>query len=106
MLNIPTKVNKGIVKIITPLELIKKGDKVGSSEAALFVKLGKRPFSYGLIVLSVYDEGCIFSLKFLDLTDEQASIIKELSHSFSNSFYLFLLTTHKIDLYDAKRLSS
>ncbi|GJV01478.1 60S acidic ribosomal protein P0 [Tanacetum coccineum] len=33
VLNIPTKINKGTVEIITPVELIKKGDKVGSSEA-------------------------------------------------------------------------
>ncbi|KAK1377943.1 60S acidic ribosomal protein P0 [Heracleum sosnowskyi] len=39
VLNIPTKINKGIVEIITPIELIKKGDKVGSSEAALLAKL-------------------------------------------------------------------
>ena len=35
MLNIPTKINKVTVEIITPVELIKKGDKAGSSEAAL-----------------------------------------------------------------------
>ncbi|KAA3482513.1 60S acidic ribosomal protein P0-like [Gossypium australe] len=46
VLNIPTKINKGTVEIITPVELIKKGDKVGSSEAALLAKLGIRPFSY------------------------------------------------------------
>ncbi|CAA0834392.1 60S acidic ribosomal protein P0-2 [Striga hermonthica] len=33
VLNIPTKINKGTVEIITPVELIKKGEKVGSSEA-------------------------------------------------------------------------
>ncbi|CAL9176692.1 unnamed protein product, partial [Musa hybrid cultivar] len=46
VLNIPTKINKGTVEIITPVELIRKGDKVGSSEAALLAKLGIRPFSY------------------------------------------------------------
>lgn len=69
MLNIPTKINKGTVEIITPVELIKKGDKVGSSEAALLAKLGIRPFSYGLIVLSVYDSGSVFSPEVLDLTE-------------------------------------
>ncbi|XLS54850.1 hypothetical protein HN51_004605, partial [Arachis hypogaea] len=53
VLNIPTKINKGTVEIITRVELIKKGDKVGSSEAALLSKLSIRPFSYGLIVLSM-----------------------------------------------------
>ncbi|KAK8651399.1 hypothetical protein V6N13_141001 [Hibiscus sabdariffa] len=70
VLNIPTKINKGTVEIITPVELIKKGDKVGSSEAALLAKLGIRPFSYGLIVLSVYDNGSVFSPEVLDLTEE------------------------------------
>lgn len=70
MLNIPTKINKGTVEIITPVELIKKGDKVGSSEAALLAKLGIRPFSYGLVVLSVYDNGSVFSPEVLDLTED------------------------------------
>ena len=70
VLNIPTKINKGTVEIITPVELIKKGDKVGSSEAALLAKLGIRPFSYGLVVLQVYDDGSVFSPEVLDLTDE------------------------------------
>lgn len=70
VLNIPTKINKGTVEIITPVELIKKGDKVGSSEAALLAKLGIRPFSYGLVVLSVYDNGSVFSPEVLDLSED------------------------------------
>ncbi|KAJ3693567.1 hypothetical protein LUZ60_009047 [Juncus effusus] len=70
VLNIPTKINKGTVEIITPVELIKQGDKVGSSEAALLAKLGIRPFSYGLVVKSVYDSGSVFSPEVLDLTEE------------------------------------
>lgn len=70
MLNIPTKINKGTVEIITPVELIKKGDKVGSSEAALLAKLGIRPFSYGLVVISVYDNGSVFDPEVLDLTED------------------------------------
>lgn len=70
VLNIPTKINKGTVEIITPVELIKKGEKVGSSEAALLAKLGIRPFSYGLVVLTVYDNGSVFSPEVLDLTED------------------------------------
>ncbi|KAK8620898.1 hypothetical protein V6N13_067357 [Hibiscus sabdariffa] len=91
VLNIPTKINKGTVEIITPVELIKKGDKVGSSEAALLAKLGIRPFSYGLIVLSVYDNGSVFSPEVLDLTEEDliekfatgVSMVTALSHAIS-----------------------
>ena len=70
VLNIPTKINKVTVEIITPVELIKKGDKVGSSESALLAKLGIRPFSYGLQVTSVYEDGSVFSPEVLDLSEE------------------------------------
>ncbi|XP_047177587.1 LOW QUALITY PROTEIN: 60S acidic ribosomal protein P0-like [Vigna umbellata] len=62
--------SKVTVEIITPVELIRKGEKVGSSEAALLAKLGIRPFSYGLVVLSVYDNGSVFSPEVLDLTED------------------------------------
>ncbi|KAL8151080.1 hypothetical protein V2J09_020888 [Rumex salicifolius] len=70
VLNIATKINKGTVEIITPVELISKGEKVGSSEAALLAKLGIRPFSYGLTILSVYDSGSVFSPEVLNLTED------------------------------------
>jgi len=69
VLNIPTKINKGTVEIVTPVDLIKKGDKVGSSEAALLAKLNIRPFSYGLVVIHVYDNGSTYEPKVLDMTD-------------------------------------
>ncbi|KAG8362849.1 hypothetical protein BUALT_BualtUnG0031200 [Buddleja alternifolia] len=74
ILSIPTKINKGTVEIITPVELIKKGDKVGSSEAALLSKLGIRPFTYGLVVISVYDNGSVFSPDVLDLTEDDLMV--------------------------------
>nr|GEX68219.1 pleiotropic drug resistance protein 2-like [Tanacetum cinerariifolium] len=43
VLNIPIKINKGTVEIATPVDLIKKGERVGSSETALLAKLGIRP---------------------------------------------------------------
>ncbi|KAF5765978.1 hypothetical protein HanXRQr2_Chr15g0709931 [Helianthus annuus] len=70
VLNIPTKINKGTVEIITLVELIKKGDKVGSSEAAPLAKLSIRPFSYGLVVQTVYDNGSVFSPEVLDLIED------------------------------------
>ncbi|KAL8191587.1 hypothetical protein R6Q57_028318 [Mikania cordata] len=70
VLNIPTKINKGTVEIITPVELIQKGEKVGSSEAALLTKLGRKPFSYGLVVQSVYENGSVFSPQVLYLTED------------------------------------
>ncbi|KAK4732740.1 hypothetical protein R3W88_025728 [Solanum pinnatisectum] len=62
VLNIPTKINRGTVEIITTVELIKKGDKVGPSEAALLIKTWNKAFLYGLLVISVYDNGSVFNL--------------------------------------------
>ena len=52
-LNIPTKINKGSVEIVSDVKLITAGDKVGASEATLLAKLGIKPFSYGLIIKQV-----------------------------------------------------
>jgi large subunit ribosomal protein LP0 len=69
-LNIPTKINKGIVEIVTGMTVIKMGDRVGSSEATLLNKLGIKPFSYGLRAIKVFDQGLIYNPNVLDLTDE------------------------------------
>lgn len=67
VLQIPTKIQKGQIEITAAVELIKAGDKVGASEAALLTKLGIRPFSYGLVIESVYDNGSIFSAAVLSI---------------------------------------
>jgi len=69
-LNIASKINKGQVEIINDVALMKKGDKVGSSEAALLAKLNIRPFSYGLSLLHVYDHGHVYEPSVLDIKDE------------------------------------
>jgi len=68
-LNIASKINKGQVEIINDVHLIKTGDRVGNSEAALLAKLNIRPFSYGLQVLNVYDNGNVYDPSILDITD-------------------------------------
>jgi len=52
------------------VQLIKAGDKVGSSEAALLQMLSIKPFFYGLTILTVYDNGSVFDASVLDITDE------------------------------------
>merc|ERR1711923_412089 len=49
---------------------IKVGDKVGASEATLLNMLKISPFTYGLIVQKVYDQGSVFSPEILDITDD------------------------------------
>jgi large subunit ribosomal protein LP0 len=69
-LNVPTKISKGQIEIISELKLISKGDRVGGSEAALLQKLDIRPFTYGLVLVAVYNNGSVFDAKVLDLTDD------------------------------------
>jgi large subunit ribosomal protein LP0 len=69
-LAIATKINKGTIEIVSEVHLIKAGDKVGASEAALLGKLGVKPFKYGLEVLKVYENGSLFDVAVLDITDD------------------------------------
>jgi len=69
-LSIPTKIARGTIEIINDVALIAPGDKVGMSEATLLNMLNISPFSYGLVVNQVYDNGAIFSPKVLDITEE------------------------------------
>lgn len=69
-LQIATKIQKGQIEIISEVLLTKKGEKVGNSEAALLQKLNIKPFSYGLVIQAVYDNGSIFDPLVLDLTED------------------------------------
>lgn len=70
VLQVPTKIVKGRIEITAPVNLIKAGNKVGNSEAALLQKLKISPFSYGLKIESVYDNGSLYDAKVLDLKPE------------------------------------
>lgn len=70
-LNIPTKIAKGTIEIVSDVPLIKTGDKVGQSEATLLQMLNITPFAYGLVVENIYDQGAVFAPSVLDITDAQ-----------------------------------
>jgi len=69
-LQITTKITRGTIEIVNDVNLIKKGDKVGASEAALLNMLNISPFSYGLTVRQVYDSGAVFDPTILDIKPE------------------------------------
>jgi len=69
-LQVPTKIQKGQIEIINDVLLTKEGEQVGNSEAALLQKLDIRPFTYGMIIVVVYDNGSMFSPKVLDLSED------------------------------------
>lgn len=69
-LQIGTKITRGQIEITNDVPLIQPGEKVSASQAALLGKLGIEPFTYGLVLKSVYDNGSLFDAKVLDITDE------------------------------------
>ena len=69
-LSIPTKITKGTIEILSDIHLVKKGEKVGASEAALLGMLKIYPFSYGLVCKTVFDNGSVYSPDILDIKPE------------------------------------
>mmetsp|Transcript_1403 Transcript_1403/g.3949 ORF Transcript_1403/g.3949 Transcript_1403/m.3949 type:complete len:323 (-) Transcript_1403:87-1055(-) len=123
VLQIPTKIVKGQIEITTSVNLIKTGDKVGSSEAALLQKLNIRPFSYGLSIDCVFDHGSIFSPAVLDIDEAYLSSMfsmalskiaavsleigyptqASLPHSIGNAFRSLVAVTVNLDNYTFKK---
>jgi len=69
-LNISTKIARGSIEISTDVHLIKKGEKVTSSAVALLGKLDIKPFFYGCVVTSVYENGAVYPVDILDITPD------------------------------------
>jgi large subunit ribosomal protein LP0 len=70
-LNIATKITKGAIEILTAVQLIRAGERVTSSAVAMLNKIGLKPFSYGIVVTTVYEDGSVYAAEFLDMTDAE-----------------------------------
>lgn len=60
-LSISTKIQKGQIEITKEFKVLEKGKKVANSEAAILSKLNIKPFSFGMEILYVYDDGSILT---------------------------------------------
>merc|ERR1711937_540598 len=69
-LSIQTKIARGTIEIVSPVHLLKPGDKVGASEASLLNMLKISPFTYGLVAVACYDEGSVFEPAVLDISED------------------------------------
>jgi large subunit ribosomal protein LP0 len=70
-LGVPTKIARGTIEITSDLKLVEAGSKVGPSEATLLNLLNISPFTYGMGIAQVYDQGNTFPPSVLDITEEQ-----------------------------------
>lgn len=70
-LGIPTKIARGTIEIVSDIKVVIAGSRVGSSEATLLNMLNISPFTYGMTVVQIFDQGNIFSPDVLDIDDQQ-----------------------------------
>ncbi|KAI9053347.1 hypothetical protein LZ554_002306 [Drepanopeziza brunnea f. sp. 'monogermtubi'] len=70
-LGVPTKIARGTIEITTDLKLVEAGSKVGASEATLLNMLNISPFTYGMGIFQVYDQGNTFPPSVLDIEESQ-----------------------------------
>lgn len=89
-LGVPTKIARGTIEIVSDLKLIEAGNKVGASEAALLNLLNISPFTYGMTIAQVYDQGQCFSADVLEIDDEQ--LLKAFSQAIATITALSLAT--------------
>jgi len=76
-LGVPTKIARGTIEITADLKLVDAGTKVGASEATLLNMLNISPFTYGMSIGQVYDNGNTFPPSVLDI--EEAQLLKAFS---------------------------
>ena len=118
-LQIATKITRGQIEMTADTHLIQAGEKVTASQAAILQKLSIEPFTYGMALKSVYDNGSLFDAKVLDITDDvltdkfsaALSVLASLSlalgyptqasvpHSIANAFKVILSITLECENY-------
>lgn len=69
-LQIPTKIMKGQIEMLSDTHLIHAGDKVTPGQASLLEKLETKPFTYNMVIKEVYDNGDMYPVAVLDMTDD------------------------------------
>ncbi|WVQ95289.1 hypothetical protein IAU59_002384 [Kwoniella sp. CBS 9459] len=69
-LGIPTKIARGTIEIVNDVQVVQAGNKVGTSEATLLNMLNISPFTYGMTVVQIYDNGAVFASSILDIEEK------------------------------------
>jgi len=89
-LGVPTKIARGTIEITTDLKLVEAGTKVGASEATLLNMLNISPFTYGMGIAQVYDQGNTFPPSVLDI--EETQLLKAFSSAITTIAAISLAT--------------
>jgi large subunit ribosomal protein LP0 len=70
-LGIPTKIARGTIEIVADVQVVTAGTRVGPSEATLLNMLNISPFTYGMTVVQIYDQGNMFTPDVLDISTDE-----------------------------------
>lgn len=70
-LSIPTKIARGTIEITQDIKVVFTGTRVGPSEATLLNMLNISPFTYGMTVIMIYDNGTTFPPHVLDIEESE-----------------------------------
>ena len=70
-LGVPTKIARGTIEITADVRVCEAGARVGASEATLLNMLNISPFTFGMGIEQIYDQGQTFSASVLDISEEQ-----------------------------------
>jgi len=70
-LGIPTKIARGTIEIVSDVKVVTAGTRVGTSEATLLNMLNISPFTYGMTVVQIFDQGNTFSPDVLDVDEAE-----------------------------------
>jgi len=69
-LGIPTKIARGTIEIVADHQVLAAGSRVGQSEATLLNMLNISPFTYGMTVTQIFDQGNLFAPDVLDVDEK------------------------------------
>jgi len=87
---------------VNEVHLVHKDAKVGASEATLLNMLNISPFTYGMVVQQVYDNGNVFAPSILDIEEESllayftAAIRNVASVSLATDYPTLVSVTHSL----------
>jgi Insertion domain in 60S ribosomal protein L10P len=101
-LGVPTKIARGTIEIVIEVHLVHKDTKVGASEATLLNMLNISPFTYGMVVQQVYDNGNVFAPSILDIEEDSllayftAAIRNVASVSLATDYPTLVSVTHSL----------
>lgn len=79
--------------------MIKAAERVGASEATLLNMLDISPFTYGLVIQMVYDDGTVFEPHVLDMT--QADLRARFLTVCANTSYFLVFLIRFFPLWSA-----